>query len=87
MTPFFQARQLKANHEDWSDERLFNEARKWTIAVYQVIEIEIQNHLLSLIIHCLQKAEIKFEMLITSTQVMVYHWWKPCETLFHTRSR
>ena len=24
---------------------------------------------------------------ITSTQVMVYHWWIPCETLVHTGSR
>ena len=32
----FQARQLKVNHPSWGDERLFNEARKWTIAVYQV---------------------------------------------------
>ncbi len=32
----FKARQLKANHDDWNDERLFNEARKWTIAIYQV---------------------------------------------------
>ena len=25
--------------------------------------------------------------LITPTQVMVYHWWIPCETLVHTGSR
>lgn len=31
----FRARQLKANHPDWNDERLFNEARKWVIAVHQ----------------------------------------------------
>ena len=24
---------------------------------------------------------------ITPTQVMVYHWWIPCETLVHTGSR
>ena len=24
---------------------------------------------------------------IASTQVMVYHWWIPCETLVHTGSR
>ena len=27
------------------------------------------------------------EILITPTQVMVYHWWIPCETLVHTGSR
>ena len=32
----YKARQLKVGHPDWSDEKLFNEARKWTIAIYQV---------------------------------------------------
>lgn len=32
----FKARQLKANHPDWSDERLFLEARKLVIAHHQV---------------------------------------------------
>ena len=31
--------------------------------------------------------EICTFQLITSTQVMVYHWWIPCETLVHTGSR
>ena len=30
---------------------------------------------------------IKDTAAITSTQVMVYHWWIPCETLVHTVSR
>ena len=29
----------------------------------------------------------EFHIPITSTQVMVYHWWIPCETLVHTGSR
>ena len=29
----------------------------------------------------------KCALAITSTQVMVYHWWIPCETLVHTGSR
>ena len=30
------ARRLEAAHPDWKDERLFLEARKWTVAIYQV---------------------------------------------------
>lgn len=33
------ARQFKEQNSDWSDERLFNEARKWTIAVHQKIVV------------------------------------------------
>ncbi|XP_045615867.2 dual oxidase 2 [Procambarus clarkii] len=31
------ARFLRRNHIDWSDERVFNEARKWVIATYQAV--------------------------------------------------
>ena len=33
------------------------------------------------------KVKVTYCTSITSTQVMVYHWWIPCETLVHTRSR
>ncbi|XP_064595545.1 dual oxidase 2-like [Liolophura sinensis] len=29
------AKKLKSEHKDWGDEKLFNEARKWVIGVYQ----------------------------------------------------
>lgn len=32
----FLAEKLKREHPTWGDERLFNEARKWLIAVHQV---------------------------------------------------
>uniref|UniRef100_A0A8C4N1D5 Uncharacterized protein n=1 Tax=Eptatretus burgeri TaxID=7764 RepID=A0A8C4N1D5_EPTBU len=32
----FQAKQMKDDHPDWSDEEIFLTARKWVIAVYQV---------------------------------------------------
>ena len=34
-----------------------------------------------------QDKESYINIKITSTQVMVYHWWIPCETLVHTGSR
>jgi dual oxidase len=33
----YQARRVQAEHPDWRDERVFNEARKWVIAVQQNI--------------------------------------------------
>ena len=38
-------------------------------------------------VYFLKSLHCEMLLIITPTQVMVYHWWIPCETLVHTGSR
>ena len=74
----------------WTSARLFV---NWTLRNQlqlnssQILDIFIQEN--ALFENALSKMAIIFltHDIITSTQVMVYHRWIPCETLVHTGSR